>query len=1517
MLPTSMTALLARGALSCALLAALAPSAAAQVRVRQVFGGGGTTGALYTQDFVELVNLGAPQSLAGWSLQSASALGGTWSVAPLPAVVLGSGSSFLVHYATGSTLGAGQALALPTADASTSLALASSSGKLALVSSTVALSGATPSSPTILDFVGYGPAASWNEPGAPFSPASNAPSPGAEHALLRWNCATPDSDANDVDWAVVVPSPRNSALAPNVGLHAVALCAPRAAEAGQSVRLTVDVRACGGALLSGAANVNVDLTPLGGAANVALLDDGLAGDAQAGDGVYSTLASVAPGTPVGTSQLRVSIADGALSTQLFAGLEVRPTAAPNNDACASALALGPSLPASVSGTFAQATAEHNPLLSGSSIAPPGSMGARRGVWFRVVGTGTTLSASTCASPLNAGAIPDTVLMVLAGDCDALSVVAYNDDAPALCGAGSGTERRSSVAWCAAAGETYWIWLAPFLGGSQTFAYTLDVVDDGLPCASAAPFALCAAPSGGSLELEASVGPAANDGCDSNAEFFVSAAPSFPAQRWVGTARQQANARDTDWYRFQASSSTSVTAQLEAQFHGVLEVWALNSTGSCSGAALLSSSAPAARCSVSAINFSVVAGEWYAVRVVPQNTFAGAAFGGFSPGGRGVGYALELALPNPIPNDTCLGAFALACPSSTSGATTGADIDLGAPICVAPGGQDASPLAPGVWYSLTLPGATGLDDRVVSAQLSSAAFDARISVFEGACGSLVCVAANDDASPAGLPLVAWRASAATNYWILVHGAPSESGAFQLELECALPAANDDCASATLLSSASGALAGDFVGATASVGSAWTQAASCAPPYAFFDVWYELELDCATNVSLDTCGASDTLLSVHSACPSASATFELGGACNDDGAGACAPGAELSLALGPGSYLVRVASAAPAGAFTLTWSQADSDGDGALDCVDGCPLDPLKLAPGACGCGSIDVDSDGDGAFDCVDACPLDPLKIAPGQCGCGVADLDSDGDGTADCVDNCPLDPLKLAPGQCGCGVVDLDSDGDAVADCVDGCPLDPLKLAPGACGCGTPDVDSDGDGALDCVDGCPLDPLKLAPGACGCGTPDVDSDGDGALDCVDGCPLDPLKLAPGACGCGTPDVDSDGDGAFDCVDNCPLDPLKTSPGQCGCSVVDLDSDADGTADCVDDCPLDPLKTAPGQCGCGVADLDSDGDSVADCVDGCPLDPLKLTAGACGCGTPDVDSDGDGALDCVDGCPFDPLKLAPGTCGCGSPDVDSDGDGALDCVDGCPFDPLKLAPGACGCGTPEVDSDGDGAFDCVDNCPLDPLKTAPGQCGCGVADLDTDGDRVADCVDNCDALANPAQADCDLDGVGDVCEYAAGTARDLNNNGQPDNCELGAFFNYCTAGTSTAGCTAAMGASGVLSASATSGFMLGATGVEGDKLGILFYSISGPASQPWFGGSTSFKCVKSPMQRLTPLVSGGTAGACDGQLMQDVQVYFAANPAALGAPLTVGGLYSFQAWYRDPPAPATTSLSDALQVTCAP
>ena len=51
-----------------------------------------------------------------------------------------------------------------------------------------------------------------------------------------------------------------------------------------------------------------------------------------------------------------------------------------------------------------------------------------------------------------------------------------------------------------------------------------------------------------------------------------------------------------------------------------------------------------------------------------------------------------------------------------------------------------------------------------------------------------------------------------------------------------------------------------------------------------------------------------------------------------------------------------------------------------------------------------DSDGDGVPDTIDNCPNDPLKTAPGICGCGIADTDSDGDGTPDCIDKCAADP---------------------------------------------------------------------------------------------------------------------------------------------------------------------------------------------------------------------------------------------------------------------------------------------------------------------------------------------------------------------------------------------------------------------------------------------------------------------------------------------------------------------------------
>src|SRR5215813_4815697 len=62
--------------------------------------------------------------------------------------------------------GAGGTDELPTPDATGSILMGAGSGKVALVSNSVALTGLCPSDPAIIDFVGYGTANCFEGPGA-------------------------------------------------------------------------------------------------------------------------------------------------------------------------------------------------------------------------------------------------------------------------------------------------------------------------------------------------------------------------------------------------------------------------------------------------------------------------------------------------------------------------------------------------------------------------------------------------------------------------------------------------------------------------------------------------------------------------------------------------------------------------------------------------------------------------------------------------------------------------------------------------------------------------------------------------------------------------------------------------------------------------------------------------------------------------------------------------------------------------------------------------------------------------------------------------------------------------------------------------------------------------------------------------------------------------------------------------------------------------------------------------------
>lgn len=139
--------------------------------------------------------------------------------------------------------------------------------------------------------------------------------------------------------------------------------------------------------------------------------------------------------------------------------------------------------------------------------------------------------------------------------------------------------------------------------------------------------------------------------------------------------------------------------------------------------------------------------------------------------------------------------------------------------------------------------------------------------------------------------------------------------------------------------------------------------------------------------------------------------------------------------------------------------------------------------------------------------------------------------------------------------------------------------------------------------------------------------------------------------------------------------------------------------------------------------------------------------------------------------------------------------------------------------------------------------------------------------------------------------------------------------YCTAGTSASGCTAAISSLGDASRSAATGFVVSATGVEGAKNGMFYFSTSGAQSNVW-GNGTSLQCAAPPVKRTGILSGAGTAGQCDGTLQLDFNAWMSANPTSAPPPGTAAYL---QGWYRDPfnTSNRTSSLSNALRVSVCP
>ncbi|MFN0074729.1 MAG: lamin tail domain-containing protein [Chloroflexota bacterium] len=187
-----------------------AQAVSADVVISQVYGGGGNAGATLTNDFIELFNRGtAPVNITGWTVQYASTAGSTWAATNLSGTIP-AGGYYLVQEAAGT----GGTVALPTPDATGSIAMSGTNAKVALViNSTLLTCGATAGNcfpnTDIRDFVGYGSANNFEGSGA-------APVLSNTTAALRGGGGCTDTDSNAADFTSPAPTPRNSASPVNI-----------------------------------------------------------------------------------------------------------------------------------------------------------------------------------------------------------------------------------------------------------------------------------------------------------------------------------------------------------------------------------------------------------------------------------------------------------------------------------------------------------------------------------------------------------------------------------------------------------------------------------------------------------------------------------------------------------------------------------------------------------------------------------------------------------------------------------------------------------------------------------------------------------------------------------------------------------------------------------------------------------------------------------------------------------------------------------------------------------------------------------------------------------------------------------------------------------------------------------------------------------------------------------------------------------------------------------------------------
>ncbi len=816
-----------------------------------------------------------------------------------------------------------------------------------------------------------------------------------------------------------------------------------------------------------------------------------------------------------------------------------------------------------------ASDDHAPICETTS---PGA-----GVWYSVVGTGRTLSVSTC----HPGTDFDTKMQILC-DCGPAGCVAGNDDAIAPNGACNlnGIDSKSAVSFCSIAGQTYFIHVGGFVGGdglAEVGNFELTVTDDATVCNNAKP---C---TGACCVGSACTGDMSESNCqadggiwfrDDTCNQFTCPGPlpdtctdasmisALPVDITINNNDALADGlggscdkffptasglmQNDIWFTWQAPQTCTAVATvipLDGDYDPLVVV-----RDACIGGQEIACRDSGSIGKSEVVAWSAIAGTTYFIQVGDTGDFEGGGLTQFtldctdatgaccfdngtcsildqascqSSSGLYQGDNLSCqpgTCPSTPTNDDCFTAIGpLMIPSDTPGTNVLATDD--GPDCIDGVGQ--LPLS--IWYTVV---GTGNTIKATVCDIEGSNDDTSLVVFCRDCDNPICVTSSEDGCGSGAGLrstLNWCSTAGTTYWIGVGSRFGVNGDFTLSLSDDSIACGSaiDCTEAPMYCESR----------------AQSPADTICEEVAFNDL---------INNTVDTCASYGDFTDLTATLPLGS-THELRvtastcGTCQDkwikafidwnqdadfDDAGELVLSSDRMSSTCPETYarMITVPDDATLGVTRLRVVVTEGGSNSSTQ------------ACGIYGWGETE-----DYAVLIKEALPI----ILPG----GPWD-DNDVDGIPNFCDNCS----DLANED------QTDTDGDSFGDVCDNCPILFNNMQ----------EDADTDSVGDLCDNCPLTE----------NTSQADFDNDGVGDVCDNCTL--FSNANQA--------DRDDDGVGDVCDSCPD---IANPDQ-------LDSDNDGVADACDGCPADANKITPGLCGCGVSDDgDTDRDGILDCVDQCP------------------------------------------------------------------------------------------------------------------------------------------------------------------------------------------------------------------------------------------------------------------------------------------------------------------------------